>query len=419
MAEAMSLSDSPQVVVPLVLSVSEDIGITDSPLVEVLSVVVINVAEAMSLSDSPQVVVPLVLSVSEDIGITDSPLLEVLSVVVIDVAEAMISDSPQVVPALVLDVSEDIRLTDSTLIEVLSTVIIDVAEAMGISDSPQVTPALMLDVSEDMGLTDDPAVVISLCGSTITTNTTLDTDLTGCPGTGLEIRTDGITLDCAGHTITGPGPRAIQFSTGILVRANNVTVSNCNVTGFDFGLDISPVGGLIDGNEFWGNVEGAISRASGVTWSNNTFRDNLESGARSTATGNVYTTNIAAGNGVAPALGRAGDGFHIPGDGARLTGHTANDNFLKGIAIVGADNVLVGGDTPADGNTANNNSEYGIYLQTANNNTVSNNTATGNSLGGIRLQSLSTGNLVSSNQVFDNGLNPAAGRESSRPPLAT
>ena len=41
------------------------------------------------------------------------------------------------------------------------------------------------------------------CGATITRDTTLKADLTNCPGDGLVIGADNITLDLNGHTIDG------------------------------------------------------------------------------------------------------------------------------------------------------------------------------------------------------------------------
>jgi nitrous oxidase accessory protein NosD len=43
------------------------------------------------------------------------------------------------------------------------------------------------------------------CGDTITTDTTLDSDLVDCPNNGIVIGTDGITLDLNGHAIDGDG----------------------------------------------------------------------------------------------------------------------------------------------------------------------------------------------------------------------
>jgi dipeptidyl aminopeptidase/acylaminoacyl peptidase len=47
------------------------------------------------------------------------------------------------------------------------------------------------------------------CGDVITQDTTLDSDLIDCPGDGLVIGADNITLDLNGHTIDGTGLRRI------------------------------------------------------------------------------------------------------------------------------------------------------------------------------------------------------------------
>lgn len=44
------------------------------------------------------------------------------------------------------------------------------------------------------------------CGDTITADTTLDSDLVNCPGNGIVIGADDITLDLNGHTIDGDEP---------------------------------------------------------------------------------------------------------------------------------------------------------------------------------------------------------------------
>ena len=51
-----------------------------------------------------------------------------------------------------------------------------------------------------------PALAVHVsCGDTITTDTTLDRDLTDCPNNGIIIGADDITLDLNGHTIDGDG----------------------------------------------------------------------------------------------------------------------------------------------------------------------------------------------------------------------
>jgi len=67
------------------------------------------------------------------------------------------------------------------------------------------------------------------CGSTITTNTTLNSDIGPCSGDGLIINTSSVTLDCAGHQIIGQ----LGFQTGIKLQSvSGVTVKNCRVYNF-------------------------------------------------------------------------------------------------------------------------------------------------------------------------------------------
>src|SRR5438876_6252039 len=49
-----------------------------------------------------------------------------------------------------------------------------------------------------------PALATAVhCGDSITQHTTLDTDLVGCPGTGIVIAADNVRLDLHAHTISG------------------------------------------------------------------------------------------------------------------------------------------------------------------------------------------------------------------------
>ena len=68
---------------------------------------------------------------------------------------------------------------------------------------------------------------------TITADTTLTADHNGQ----IRIEADGVTLDCAGYNVTGPGVGTL--TTGInLVGSTGVTVKNCHVSKLDF-MDFS------------------------------------------------------------------------------------------------------------------------------------------------------------------------------------
>ncbi|HEV2713522.1 MAG TPA: right-handed parallel beta-helix repeat-containing protein [Gaiellaceae bacterium] len=73
------------------------------------------------------------------------------------------------------------------------------------------------------------------CGQTLTASTTLQNDLVDCPGNGLLVGADNITIDLNGHTIDGANVR--KAGTGAIVtkgRHANVTISNGTITDFYF-----------------------------------------------------------------------------------------------------------------------------------------------------------------------------------------
>ncbi|HEX9830336.1 MAG TPA: NosD domain-containing protein [Thermodesulfobacteriota bacterium] len=73
------------------------------------------------------------------------------------------------------------------------------------------------------------------CGDTITEDTTLTHDLLNCPGNGIVIGADNITLNCNRHTISGLGPDGGSIGIALFNRAG-VVVKKCSVERFDFGI---------------------------------------------------------------------------------------------------------------------------------------------------------------------------------------
>lgn len=80
------------------------------------------------------------------------------------------------------------------------------------------------------------------CGSHITEDTTLAGDLGPCPGMGLVVTADDVTLDLGGHTVSADnGP---EETIGVrIAEASGVTVQNGTVEGFDAGVEILEGGG--------------------------------------------------------------------------------------------------------------------------------------------------------------------------------
>jgi parallel beta-helix repeat protein len=66
------------------------------------------------------------------------------------------------------------------------------------------------------------------CGDTITTDTTLDSDLVNCPNNGIVIGADNVTLDLNGHTIDGDGTPVATCPEG-----DRCDVGVANLAGYD------------------------------------------------------------------------------------------------------------------------------------------------------------------------------------------
>jgi parallel beta-helix repeat protein len=79
------------------------------------------------------------------------------------------------------------------------------------------------------------------CGDTITQDTTLDNDLTDCPGDGIVIGADRITLDLNGHSVTGRGcpsdAQSCVHQSGVLNEGHDrVEVRNGTIGLFENGV---------------------------------------------------------------------------------------------------------------------------------------------------------------------------------------
>lgn len=121
------------------------------------------------------------------------------------------------------------------------------------------------------------------CGDTITADTVLDRDLTGCKNNGLLIGADDITLDLNGHTISGDGKSRVRCPGDQICNVgvanddhSGVTIRNGTVRGFGVGAgafgarDNRFVKLTASGNRFFGLLFGGSARIL--------IRDNSASG---------------------------------------------------------------------------------------------------------------------------------------------
>ncbi len=158
------------------------------------------------------------------------------------------------------------------------------------------------------------------CGETITKNTTLVADVGPCPGDGIIIGADNITLNLNGHTVSGtPGP-GDGFAAGIrLEDRTGVTVTGLpgksgrkgTVTGFDGGI--------------------AVYRGSGNTIQNLEVRDNIGPDREGTELGDGIGLFNSANNRVLDNL-VAHNGFY---DGIAALGPGTDNNLFENNVVEG------------------------------------------------------------------------------------
>ncbi len=188
------------------------------------------------------------------------------------------------------------------------------------------------------------------CGATLTSDTKLRADLTNCPGDGLVIGKDGITLDLGRRTIDGAGA---EDTTGIRLNGRrNVKIKGGTVQ--EFGVGIALDGS--DGNR----VDGVTVRASagrGVNALNgsdrNVFSDlqstgNLTGIAITASTGNVVRGSALTSNEFTGVL--LFGATHTRVEGNRVAGNIANgiavvegssENAVLANAVQGSDTGLI------------------------------------------------------------------------------
>ena len=245
---------------------------------------------------------------------------------------------------------------------------------------------------------------------------TVDTTLTEDHDGRFEIDADNVTLDCDGHTITGPG--RLAGLPGIwLSGRTGVTVKNCVLVDFNDAFRV------IDshGNTFIGNSMSTLRQGFTLSGStNNTIDGNTITDANdffaislgASSHGNTVTNNSVMDTPVGfyvefsdnntltgnTATQVSGNAFDVKSsDGNTLSNNVASQVTNGFIVWEGAaDNVLT--DNQAlDGGT-------GFELATSSHhNTLTNNTADGNSESGFLLSSGTHDNSVTSNLAKFNG----------------
>jgi parallel beta-helix repeat protein len=241
------------------------------------------------------------------------------------------------------------------------------------------------------------------CRATITVDTTLRADLTNCPGDGIVIGADNITLDLNGHTIDGdatPGPD--DDDAGIRnLGHHGVTIEGGTVREFVHAVVLDGASGnLVRGLTAVANGGTEDGRAillrngsdENVIEDNDASHNGRSSIALLDSDSNVIRHNTMSGNGVA---GFGGFNAHHN----RVERNLVANNGDNGLFWSESD------DNRIDANTVSGNPESGILLEASSRNTVTHNhvSRNGDDMNVFGDDNTVTGNLVSDAVGCDDG----------------
>jgi parallel beta-helix repeat protein len=275
-----------------------------------------------------------------------------------------------------------------------------------------------------------PTSRVVTCGQTLTASTRLANSLVGCTGDGLLIGADNITVDLAGHSISGvnaAGSEGIADDGHGGVRIRNGTIAHFFLNGV--GLRGAPGSAVSNvtirkigagGNEPEASAGVLVKdspnssvTASTVTNDVSAFQSDgvdVLSSAGTTVSGNRLANNAWDGMVVIDSprthvLGNALDGNQNQGievnagsDGTLLAGNHARNNVASGLVVGAVSGARI------EGNVLSGNGDSGLFMFDLQNSRVSANRAGGNGVG-IDLeggQNGSAGNRVAGNDTSRN-----------------
>jgi parallel beta-helix repeat protein len=149
------------------------------------------------------------------------------------------------------------------------------------------------------------------CGDTIYEDTVMTEDLIDCPGDGLIIGADNITLDCSKYVIKGIKE---PVSSGIkMENIKGVTIKNCYIERFHWAIRSENS----DNNSFKNNHLNYNEQGFFILSSSNNLFDNNE------ASSNIW------------------DGFYVEGYNNTLINNEANNNGYYGIKVIDSENKII------------------------------------------------------------------------------
>jgi parallel beta-helix repeat protein len=242
------------------------------------------------------------------------------------------------------------------------------------------------------------------CGETVKTSVRLANDLSDCPGTGLTIGADNITVDLNGHTIDGT-----NLKEGITNEKHaNVTIVNGTITDFHAaGVNVFGAAGLVL-RKLTVRKIGAAGKPQEINAGFVLFKcpgakvvDNDVSNRVRVSGAAVNGVDVYGSPGARVERNRfdrnVGDGISVFGSArSRLVGNRLEGNGQNGIHVnSGSDSTWV------TGNQARGNRSAGIAVGALRNGRVLGNTVSGNGEVGLLLFDLS-GTMIRGNRARGN-----------------
>jgi parallel beta-helix repeat protein len=268
------------------------------------------------------------------------------------------------------------------------------------------------------------------CGQTLTADTRLANSLVGCPGNGLVIGADGITVDLAGHSVRGtnaPGSEGIADDGHPGVRIRNGTIANFFLNGVALrgaprssltNLTIHTIGAGGVENDFSAGV--LVKDSANTSITNSTVMNNVTafqsdgvdvlSSAGTRVSGNRIVDNAWNGMFVLDSPrtrvtgndldrnGNEGIEVNLGSDHTRLADNRARDNVASGLVVGAISGARI------EGNVVTGNAESGVFMFDLHGSRITANRAASNGAG-IDLeggQHGSTGNRVAGNEARGN-----------------
>jgi len=252
------------------------------------------------------------------------------------------------------------------------------------------------------------------CGAVLKTNTTLTADVGPCPGVGLVIRADDITVDLGGHRVFGTAEEG--SSPGILLdRVRGVTVKRGSVDNFDGGVLVyrgrkNTLTGLEvhhnDSAQFTADHPDLAQLGDGIVI--------LGSKANTVTASQVHDNGPFSGIAVLTEIGPGGVAGPLPTDNS-ITGNIVRHNDVDD-ACSSAGDFFGGPCEPGEGVFSE---DIGVRIEGpgANHTTISGNTITENGREGVSVLNTrgastppeidspqNTDTLISGNDINHNGV---------------